>query len=204
MPKPTEIHPIEEESFRRLAARIDLSHLPPLTRAIVARVIHATADLSFADSIVVDEEAAANAVKALAEGAPVITDVEMVRSGVRGSHCFLELARKRAQDENHKDNDPALTLSARAIQLAAKAHPDGAIFAIGCAPTALDQLVTLAEQGKVRPVLVVGVPVGFVGAAESKERLRMSTADIPSISNIGERGGSAVAAAIVNALGRQR
>lgn len=196
---PAEIHPIEEESFRRLAERIDLSHLPPLTRAVVARVIHATADLSFADTMVVDEQAAANAVQALAQGAPVITDVEMVRAGVRGSKCFLEQA--RSSDHEH---GAGLTLSARAIQLAAQAHPDGAIFAIGCAPTALEQLVTLTEQDKVRPVLVIGVPVGFVGAADSKERLRTSAAHIASISNIGERGGSAVAAAIVNALGRQR
>ncbi|MGO9198638.1 MAG: precorrin-8X methylmutase [Acidimicrobiales bacterium] len=202
---PSELHPIEEESFRRLAERIDLRGLPPLTRQVVGRVIHATADLAFAETMVVDETGAAAAARALAEGAPVITDVEMVRAGIRGAECFLDQARsERERRDPAAQPDPSLTLSARAIQLAAKAHPDGAIFAIGCAPTALEQLVSLIEKGEVRPVLVVGVPVGFVGAAESKERLRQSASNIASISNIGERGGSAVAAAVVNALARMR
>ena len=190
-----EVHPIEEESFRRLAERIDLSHLPPFTRAVVGRVIHATADLSFAETMVVDEVAAEAGARALASDAPVITDVEMVRAGIAGGRCYLAEARAETSRPH------GLTLTARAMELAAAAHREGAIFAIGCAPTALEQLVTLVERGEVRPALVVGVPVGFVGASEAKERLRSSTR-IPSISNLGERGGSAVAAAIVNALGR--
>jgi precorrin-8X/cobalt-precorrin-8 methylmutase len=120
----------------------------------------------------------------------------MVRAGVgQAAECFLTEAGASA------NADPGMTLSARAMALAGQHHPDGAIFVIGCAPTALEQLLDLVEAGLVRPAIVVGVPVGFVGAAEAKERLR-SFGGLASISNVGERGGSAVAAAIVNALAR--
>ncbi|MHB1987876.1 MAG: precorrin-8X methylmutase [Acidimicrobiales bacterium] len=191
------VHPIEAESYRRLYARVELSHLPPLTRAVIARVIHATADFSFAETMVVDEQGAARARSALSRGATVVTDVEMVRAGVNGSVCYLDTARRQEDFL-----DAGLTLSARAMRLAARAHPTEAIFAIGCAPTALDELVDLAERGEVEPVLVIGVPVGLVGASEAKQRLRDTPAALCSISNRGERGGSAVAAAVVNALRR--
>lgn len=187
-------HRIEEESYRLLRERVDLSHLPAVTRAVVERVVHATADTSFASTMVVDEEAARRAVRALSEGAPVVTDVEMVRAGIPGSLCYLGQAREEPAG--------ATTLSARGIRLAARAHEEGALFAVGCAPSALDELVSLAEEGSVRPLLVVGVPVGYVGAAEAKERLRAARPLLPAISNRGERGGSAVAAAVVNALTR--
>lgn len=193
-------HPIEVESYRRLAERVDLAHLPPGQAAVVARVIHATADLGFAESLRFSGGAVEAGVAALGSGAAVVVDVEMVRAGIGGpaTECFL--AESRATDAIA---GPATTLSARAMTLAAERHPDGAIFVIGCAPTALEQLLDLVEAGLVRPALVVGVPVGFVGAAESKERLRTFT-QLPSISNVGERGGSAVAAAIVNALARMQ
>jgi precorrin-8X/cobalt-precorrin-8 methylmutase len=84
--------------------------------------------------------------------------------------------------------------------MAAARHPEGAVVVVGCAPTALAQVVRLAAQGRLRPALVVGLPVGFVGAAEAKEELRASR--LPSISNVGEKGGSGAAAAVVNALAR--
>ena len=96
--------------------------------------------------------------------------------------------------------DGDLTRTAAAMRLAAARHPEGAVFAIGSAPTALFELVRLAEAGKVAPALVVGLPVGFVGAADSKEALRRS--GLPAISNTGEKGGSAAAGAVVNALSR--
>jgi len=192
------IHPIEAESYRRLATRIDLSHLTPGPRAIVERVIHATADLDFAESLRLTDGAVDAGVAALRRACPVVVDVEMVAAGIAGTGgtCFLSEARAAGAPSG-------LTLSARAMELAVRAHPDGALFVIGCAPTALERLLDLVEAGAVRPALVVGVPVGFVGAAESKERLRSIVA-LPSISNVGERGGSAVAAAIVNALARLR
>ena len=188
------VHPIEAESYRILASRVDLGHLAPGPRAIVERVIHASADLSYADTVVITEDAIAAGVSALAARAPIVVDVEMVGAGITSlpTECFLAAAR------TGDIGDP--TRSAAAVRLAAERHPDGAIFVIGCAPTALTAVVDLAAAGMVRPALVIGMPVGFVGAAESKEALRRS--GLASISNVGERGGSAVAAAALNALAR--
>lgn len=182
------IHPIERESYRILESRVDLSHLGPLSRAVVARIIHASADVEFAETTVTDESALEAAVAALRGGCPVITDVEMVASGITGVATTCYLDRAEAQGER--------TRSAHAMQLAAEAHPAGAVFVVGCAPTALFELLRL----DVEPSLVIGLPVGFVGAAESKEALRRS--GLPAVSNMGEKGGSAVAAAACNALVR--
>jgi precorrin isomerase len=187
----TAIHPIEVESYRILAERVDLSAFGPLAAAVVARVIHATADLEFAETMVVDEPAVEAGIAALAAGAPVIVDVEMVRHGITGvdAVCFLP-----------GDAPSGATRSAAGMSIAAELHPDGAVVVVGCAPTALDEVVRLYEAGRFSPALVIGLPVGFVGAAASKERLRAS--GLAAISNVGEKGGSAVAAAAVNALVR--
>ncbi|HVL07066.1 MAG TPA: precorrin-8X methylmutase [Acidimicrobiales bacterium] len=187
----TAIHPIEAESYRILAERVDLSALGPAAAAVVARVIHASADLDYATTMVVDEAAADAGVAALAGGAPVVVDVEMVRHGITGAgaRCYLPAGA-----------EPGTTRSAAGIAAAAEAHPHGAVVVVGCAPTALEEVVRLHGAGRFAPVLVIGLPVGFVGAAESKERLRAS--GLPAISNIGEKGGSAVAAAALNALVR--
>ncbi|MHB8438400.1 MAG: precorrin-8X methylmutase [Acidimicrobiales bacterium] len=186
------VHPIEIESYRILDQRVDLSHLPPLVRAVVARIIHASADLDFAESVVADEDHLIAAVDALADGAPVVVDVEMVGAGITGTttQCFL----------GDVGIDASPTRSAVAMHRAAQAHPRGAVFVIGCAPTALDAVIDLAARGALEPALVVGMPVGFVGAAQSKARLRSS--GLPAVSNVGDKGGSAVAAAAVNALMR--
>ena len=185
------VHPIEAESYRILAERVDLSHLAPGPRAVVARMIHASADLEYATTTVVDDAAVAAGVAALRAGAPVVTDVEMVRHGISGvgAECFLTAAAP-----------PGRTRSAAGMAAAAERHPRGAVVVVGCAPTALEEVVSLCEAGRFSPALVVGMPVGFVGAAESKERLRAS--GLPAISNVGEKGGSAVAAAAVNAIVR--
>lgn len=186
------IHPIEVESYRILGERVDLSRYPEGPRAVVARVIHASADVEFADLMVVDETAVAAGVQAIGNDAPVVTDVEMVRHGLTGTdaHCYLR--------EAVADGD--LTRSAAAMRLAAQHLPDGAVVVVGCAPTALFEVVELAAAGRFRPALVIGMPVGFVGAAESKEAVRAS--GLPAITNVGEKGGSAVAAAAFNALRR--
>ena len=183
------VHPIEAESYRILAERVDLSGYGPLAAAIMARVIHASADLDYASTMVVDETAAGAAVAALAQGAPVIVDVEMVRHGITGVEALCCLP---------PDAPSGTTRSAAGIVEAARRHPSGAVVVVGCAPTALEEVVRLHETGRFSPVLVVGMPVGFVGAAESKDRLRAS--GLPAISNVGEKGGSAVAAAAVNVL----
>ena len=188
------IHPIEAESYRILEARLDLSGWPPGPREVVARVVHATADCDFAANLVVDEASVAAGMAALRAGAVVVADSEMTRAGITGteSRCYLGEAPMAPPD--------GLTRSAAAMGLAAARHPEGAVFAIGSAPTALVELLRLADTGEVRPALVVGLPVGFVGAAEAKEALRRS--GLSAVSNVGEKGGSAAAAAAVNALAR--
>ena len=187
------VHPIEAESYRILAERVDLSGLEALSREVVARVIHASADLEYATSLVLDESALAAGVEALRRGAPVVADVEMVAAGITAVPVECHLGRV-------PPGSGAPTRSAAAMRLAVADHPRGAVFVVGCAPTALAELVGLAGEGRVEPALVVGLPVGFVGAAEAKEALRES--GLPAVSNVGEKGGSAVAAAAVNALVR--
>ncbi|MEW6477309.1 MAG: precorrin-8X methylmutase [Actinomycetota bacterium] len=190
------VHPIEEESYRILAERVDLSVWPEGARDVVARMVHATADESFAATALVGERAVEAAVEALAAGAPVICDARMVVAGipsVPGAICFLdEVPVAPAGD----------TRSAAAIRLAADRHPDGALWIIGNAPTALFALLDLHAAGAVRPAAVVGLPVGYVGAAESKAALWAGSLRPLSITNTGVRGGSPAAAGAVNALAR--
>ena len=180
-------HPIEVESYRIMAERVDLSSWSPLARAVVARMIHASADLEYASGARITDDAVAAGVDAIRAGAPVICDSHMVRVGIRGvpAMCVLDEIPVASPDS---------TRSAAAIRLAARRHPDGAVFVVGNAPTALAALLEMP----LHPALVVGLPVGFVGAAEAKAALRAS--GWPSITNTGEKGGSAVAAAAVNAL----
>jgi precorrin-8X/cobalt-precorrin-8 methylmutase len=193
-------HPIEAESYRILASRVDLDRWPPLSRAVVARIVHASADVGYADSLVLDEAACAAGVAALAAGAPVVADVEMVAVGARRAGAVSLLAEGRARVERERSREPDLTASAAAMRVAAARWPAGAVVAVGNAPTALAEVVALAAAGRFAPALVIGLPVGFVGAAGAKAALRAS--GLPAVSNIGERGGSAVAAAAVNALWR--
>ncbi|MFI1399684.1 precorrin-8X methylmutase [Streptomyces sp. NPDC020681] len=180
------VHPIEQESFRRLRTRVDTSGFRPLTRAVVERVIHSAADLDYATDLVCDEDSLTAAHAALHAGAPVVADVEMVAAGItrRETVCRLKDA----------SSGPGLTRSAHAVRLAHEQVGPGAIWVIGCAPTALEELLLLDA----RPALVIGLPVGFVGAVESKAALRAS--GLPAVSNVSEKGGSAVAAAALNAL----
>jgi precorrin-8X/cobalt-precorrin-8 methylmutase len=186
-----EIHPIEAESYRILRSRVDTAHLPPLTRAVVERIVHTTADPSLAGDVVADEAALAAGRAALLAGAPLIADVRMLAAAVTSRDCLIGL-------DLPGTCEPGLTRSAAGMRLAARAHPDGAVWAIGNAPTALAELVRLVSAGEVRPVLVVGMPVGFVGSVAAKAGLR--AAGIPSVSTCSERGGAAIAGAAINAL----
>ena len=194
------VHPIEAESYRILGERVDLDRWPPLSRAVVARVIHAAADVGYADTLVVDEAACAAGVAALRAGAPVVSDVEMVAVATKRAGTVALLAEGRLRAERERATDPDLTVSAAAMRVAAEHWPGGAVVVVGNAPTALAEVVALAAAGRFAPALVIGLPVGFVGAAEAKAALRAS--GLPAISNVGERGGSAVAAAALNALWR--
>ncbi|MYS21739.1 precorrin-8X methylmutase [Streptomyces sp. DvalAA-14] len=180
------IHPIEQESYRILRSRLDTSALPPLRRAVLERVIHASADLEYAADLVADEEQLRQAHTALHAGAPIVADVEMVAAGITARPALCRLAGAQA--------GAGLTRSAHAIRLAYAEVGPGAVWVIGNAPTALEELLALDAA----PALVIGLPVGFVGAAESKAHLRAS--GLPAVSNLSEKGGSAVAAAALNAL----
>lgn len=180
------VHPIEQESFAILRSRVDLSHLPPLHRAVVERVVHSSADLDYVDDLVTDETALRAGQLALRAGAPVVTDVEMVAAGITARQTVCRVRQAEAHD--------GLTRSAAAVRLAFAEVGPGAVWVVGCAPTALLEILSL----DVRPALVIGLPVGFVGAAESKAALRES--GLPAVSNVSEKGGSAVASAALNAL----
>jgi precorrin-8X/cobalt-precorrin-8 methylmutase len=185
------VHPIEQESYAILRSRLDTSDLPPLTRAVVERVVHTSADTTWVGDLVAAEDALRAGREALLAGAPLVTDVRMVAAGItaRPAMVALDLA---------GEPEAGLTRSAAGIRAAVARHPEGAVWAIGNAPTALAELVRCAEAGLVRTPLVVGLPVGFVGAVAAKAALRAS--GLPAVSNRSERGGAAVASAAVNAL----
>jgi precorrin-8X/cobalt-precorrin-8 methylmutase len=185
----TSVHPIETESYAILRARLDTTDLPPLTRAVVERIVHTTADPTWAGDLVCDEDALRAGAAALRTGAPLIADVRMVAAGItaRAGGDVTVVALDLATSA-----EP--TRSAAGIREAARRHPGGAVWVIGNAPTALAELVALGVSAP----LVVGLPVGFVGSVAAKAALRAS--GLPAVSNRSERGGAAAAAAAVNAL----
>lgn len=188
-------HPIETESYRIMRARVDLSAWSGAARDVVERMIHATAEESFATSARIGQEAVNRACAVLASGAPIVVDAAMVAAGITGRATTCYLAEVPVAP-------PGSTRAAAAIGVAAARHPSGALWVIGNAPTALLALLALHARGAVDPAAVIGVPVGYVGAAESKAALWQSALAPRAITNVGERGGSPVAAAAVNALVR--
>jgi precorrin-8X/cobalt-precorrin-8 methylmutase len=193
------IHPIEQESFTilrdALATRYpDAPVRPPLARAVLERIVHASADLEYAEDLVLPDEAVLErAVAALRGGVPVVADVAMVAAGITRRQALCRINDPRAAE---LAKSAGVTRSAAALRLAAEAAGPGAIYVVGCAPTALFELIARAQD--YRPLLVLGLPVGFVGAVESKQALRES--GLAAVSNVSGKGGSAVAAAALNAL----
>lgn len=196
VPPPEGVHPIEAESYRVMAESVDLSGWAGGAREVVARMVHATADDSFAATARIGWRAVDAAVAALGEGAPVVCDTHMVVAGLSGplaARCFLDQV---------PEAPAGSTRSAAAMAAAAGAFPVGAVWVIGNAPTALATLVELHRRGAVEPAAVVGLPVGYVGAAGAKADLWAGPLGEISITNTGRRGGSPAAAAAVNALSR--
>ena len=185
------VHPIERESYRILRELVDLSHLGPLGRAVAERVVHASADPEYATSLVLDEPALRGGLEALRRDAPVVTDVHMVAVGITARETLCLVSDPRARELSE---ELGITRSAAGFRLAAGEVGPGAVWVVGNAPTALFELL----KTDTRPALVVGLPVGFVGAAESKDALLRG--DLPGVANRGPKGGSAVAAAALNAL----
>ncbi|WP_089115784.1 precorrin-8X methylmutase [Streptomyces sp. SS07] len=193
---------IYRQSFATIRAEADLAGLPADVSQVAVRMIHAcgmvdlVTDLAFSPNVVADARAALRA------GAPILCDVAMVASGV---------TRKRLP----ADNDVVCTLSDPSVpELAAKMgttrsaaalelwrdRMEGAVVAVGNAPTALFRLLEMIEEGAPRPAAVIGVPVGFVGAMESKEALAEHPSGLERLIVRGRRGGSAIAAAALNAI----
>ena len=184
-------HPIEVESYRILRELVDLSHLGSLSQAVAERVIHASADLEYADTLALDETALWGGFEALRRGAPVVADVGMVAAGITAHEVLCLVSDPRAKEVSE---DLGTTRAAAGFRVAAEEVRSGAVWVVGNAPTALFELLEM----DVERALVVGLPVGFVGAAEAKERLIRS--GLPVVTNRGPKGGSAVAAAALNAL----
>ncbi len=168
---------------------------------IVRRIIHTTADFEYLQTMQFHPQAVSAGIESIRSGRSVITDTNMARVGIRskdlqryGCHvrCFM------ADPQIHEIAQQHSTTRAAAAVDAAVAEMNGGIYAVGNAPTALMRLVELIEKGQARPALVIGLPVGFVNAAESKSAL--AAMQTPYITNIGRKGGSNVAASVVNAL----
>lgn len=199
-PLPTDGAAIEARSMAIIERQLGGAEpADPAERAIVRRVVHATADLSFARSLRIHPKAVAVGRAALAAGAPIICDVKMLAAGLTRTKSEVLCAIGEA-DVAEAAKKAGCTRAAAAIDKLAP-RLAGAIVAIGNAPTALWRVLEIARSGGPRPAVVVGLPVGFVGAAESKAALIAS--DLVYISNVGPRGGSPVAAAAVNALTRE-
>ncbi|MHB1418432.1 MAG: precorrin-8X methylmutase [Bacillota bacterium] len=193
-----EIEALSMEIIEGLLAGEDY---PAQLMPIIKRVVHASGDPQLAALMRFSNHAVEEGLAALHKGADVYTDVKMVRAGINGRrlgplggqvHCLLDL-----QEVETQALQTGTTRSAAAMYQLGEAM-NGQIVAIGNAPTALFAVCDMVRRGLVKPALVVGTPVGFVGAAESK--LELEGIDIPFITVRGTRGGSPIAASIVNAL----
>ncbi len=196
--KPEEI---EAKSFEIITAELAGRALAPGTEAIIKRVIHATADFEYADTLFFSDNAVSSARSALQAGSAIVTDTQMALAGINKPacralgcplHCFIA-----DEDVSLMAKATGCTRSWLAVDKAASECGD-CIYVVGNAPTALLRLCELIKEKEVAPKLVVGVPVGFVNVVESKELLLAS--GVPCIVAQGRKGGSTVAAAIMNAL----
>ncbi len=190
---------IEDESFRIIEEEFGPHSFSPEAFAIVRRAIHATADFDFSKTIHIFPGAIQAGIRAIRKGVPIIADVQMIQAGINkkgleafGSEVFCFIG---DEDVAKKAKAAGVTRAMISMRKAASYYP-GAIYAIGNAPTALLELIRLAETAI--PALVIGVPVGFVSAVESKEQLALT--HLPYITALGRKGGTPVAVAIMNAL----
>jgi precorrin-8X/cobalt-precorrin-8 methylmutase len=201
--KPLTVQPqeIEGKSFEMITEELGEHSFTPEQYPIVQRVIHASADFELGRSLVFHPEAIQAGIQAIRAGKPVVADVQMIQAGVSkdrimkfGGDLKVYISDPDVVEEAKRLNTTRAIISMRkAIREA-----DGGIYAIGNAPTALLELIRLVKEGAAKPGLVIGIPVGFVSAAESKDELRKL--DIPFITNIGRKGGSTIVVAALNAI----
>jgi precorrin isomerase len=193
---------IYRQSFATIRAEADLSGVPADLEKLVVRVIHACGMTDIVESIRFSAGAGAAGRQALATGAPILCDSRMVADGVTrarlpASNAVLCMLGEPAVPELARTIGN--TRSAAALELW-RPWLEGSVVAIGNAPTALFYLLEMLDAGAPRPALILGFPVGFVGAAESKAMLAADSRGVPYVIVEGRRGGSAMAAAAVNAL----
>ncbi|HEY9880463.1 MAG TPA: cobalt-precorrin-8X methylmutase [Leptolyngbyaceae cyanobacterium] len=190
-------HPILEQSFAVIDQEIGEHSLSPDAYAVVRRVIHSTADFEFKQLIQFSEGAIAQGIAALQQGCPLIVDVGMVRQGIQGmvQRTFGNpiLTAVDAADAA----EPGQTRTETGMLKCWQEYPEG-IFVVGNAPTALLGVCDRIAASPLKPALVIGAPVGFIAVEDSKARL--AELSVPQIRVEGRKGGSGVAAAIVNAL----
>ncbi|MBF2079682.1 MAG: cobalt-precorrin-8X methylmutase [Synechococcales cyanobacterium T60_A2020_003] len=190
-------HPILVQSFAVIDREIGSHPFTPAEYAIVRRVIHSTADFEFKDLIVFSEGAIASGLQAIQNGCPIVTDVGMVKQGIQSLMAKTFGNPIIAAVEQAQDALPGKTRTETGLLHCWDQYPN-AVYVIGNAPTALIALCDQMESSEHYPPLVVGVPVGFIAVVESKQRLAQVA--VPQIRIQGRKGGSAVAAGIVNAL----
>ncbi|WP_042939517.1 precorrin-8X methylmutase [Rhodococcus sp. AW25M09] len=197
---------IYRQSFATIRAEADLSRFAPDVAQVVVRMIHAVGEIDLTDTIGFTPNVVASARAALQAGAPVLCDVNMVATGV---------TRRRLPADNEvlctlsDPRVPELAKSLRTTRTAAALELwgdklDGAVVAIGNAPTALFHLMELLAAGAPKPAAIVGGPVGFIGAAESKEDLITADTGVEYLLVRGRRGGSAITVAAVNAIASEQ
>lgn len=197
---------IYDRSFAIIRSEADLSRIPADLEKLAVRVAHACGMVDVIQDLAFSEGAATAGRNALLSGAPILCDARMVAEGVTRSRlpagnqviCTLgdPLVAKLARDMGN-------TRSAAALELW-RPHLAGAIVAFGNAPTALFRLLEMIDEGSAKPALILGFPVGFVGAMESKAALAEDSRGIPYVVVHGRRGGSAMAAAAINALASEK
>jgi len=193
---------IETRSMEIIAPYLADFDLDEQTIKVYSRIIHAAGDPDYANIIKVHPQAIAAGIAALKAGCNIFCDVEMVRTGINkrrlaefGGQAFCLVADETVAKEAKA---AGITRSMAAMRKFGT-QLNGAIVAIGNAPTALFEVMTMIKEDGIKPALIIGVPVGFVGAAESKELLH-TTAPVPYITVLGNKGGSPIAAASVNAV----
>ena len=192
---------IEEKSFQLIEERVASHSFNAREWSIVRRMIHTTVDFELVHTTVFHPQALAAGIAALRRGASIITDTNMVKAGISmkrlqpyGTRVVCAISRSRVMQEARQKGKTRAAAAMHALS----SVMGGSLVAIGNAPTALREVLSIAEKEKCRPSLIVGVPVGLVGAAESKEMLMAS--GLPFITVRGEKGGSPLAASIVNGL----
>lgn len=201
--QPLTIQPqeIESKSFEIIKEELGEHSFTDEQLPVVLRAIHTSADFELGRSLVFHPDAIRAGVEAIREGKLIVADVQMVQAGINKPRLekFGSDVRVYISDEDVIQEAKQLGITRAIISMRkAMREAEGGIFAIGNAPTALLELIRLVKEGEAKPGLIIGVPVGFVSAAESKEEL--AKLNIPFITNIGRKGGSPVAVSTVNAL----